>query len=111
MVIKSNFSTEEWNLLVKQEDALLLYLFNTNCEICNTLRPKIKLLVEENFPKIKMVTLNAVENKELAAQLRMLSVPGIVLYMDGKEVFKANGLIILSEFESKIRRPYELMFE
>ena len=111
MEIKSTYTSQSWDTFVKQEDAVLLYLFNTSCDICNSLRPKVQNLIEGKFPKIKMVTLNAVDNKEFAAQLRMLSVPGIILYMDGKETLRANGLIILSEFESKIRRPYELMFE
>lgn len=111
MEVKTTFSVEEWNTLIKQEDSVLLYLYDTNCNICNTLRPKVKGLIESKFPKIKMVVLNAPENRELAAQLRMLSVPGIILYMDGKEIFRANGLIVLSDFENKIRRPYELMFE
>jgi thioredoxin-like negative regulator of GroEL len=110
MEIYSTYTTEEWESLVKREDAVLLYLYNTSCDICNSLRPKVKSLIESKFPKIKMVTLNAVENQELAAQIRMLSVPGIILYMDGKETHRANGLIILSEFESRIRRPYEMMF-
>ncbi len=110
MSTETNFTPEKWEHYIAQNSAVLLYLFNTSCDICNTLRPKVKDLVQQKFPKIEMVTINAAENKELAAQLRMLSVPGIIFYMDGKEFFRANGLIVLTDFEAKIRRPYEIMF-
>lgn len=110
MSTNHQISLEEWEQLLQQNDAVILYLYNNNCGVCNTLQPKIEELVMQEFPQIKVVALNAEVNRELAAQLRMLSVPGIILYMAGKEVFRSNGLIALSEFEQKVRRPYEIMF-
>ena len=75
------------------------------------LQPKIRELMESKFPKVKLVFLDATINRELAAQLRMLSIPGIIYYADGHEVFRSNGLIQLSEFERKVERPYNLMFD
>jgi thioredoxin-like negative regulator of GroEL len=100
-----------WEEFVQSKDAVLLYLHNDTCGVCNTLHPKVKELVDTKFPNIEMVDMDAVENRELAAQLRMLSIPGIVFYAMGKEVFRANGMISLGELEQKIARPYSLMFE
>jgi thioredoxin-like negative regulator of GroEL len=100
-----------WEEFVKSNDAVLLYLHNDACGVCNTLHPQVRALVNGKFPKINMVDLDAVVNRELAAQLRMLSIPGIILYVDGREVFRANGMISLGELEQKIARPYGLMFE
>ncbi|MDY0200910.1 MAG: thioredoxin family protein [Tenuifilaceae bacterium] len=104
------FSKQLWDELVAQHDSVLLYLSGNDCGVCRTLEPKIKELMENKFPKVKLVFLDADVNRELAAQLRMLSIPGIVFYADGHEVFRANGLIHLSEFERKVERPYNLMF-
>lgn len=111
MEIPHKLTPESWEHFVNQNDAVLLYLYNTSCGICNALRPKVKDLIEQKFPEIKLIIINATENQEFAAQIRMLSVPSIILYMEGKEFFRANGLIALSDFELKIRRPYEIMFE
>lgn len=110
MVTTRHYSPEEWEKYLKENEAVILYLFNNICGVCTTLQPKIEEMVQQHFPKIKMTPINAEENRELAAQLRMLSVPGIVLYMDGKEVFRSNGLISLGEFEQKVRRPYDIMY-
>lgn len=95
---------------MKEHDAVLLYLHNDSCRVCSALHPQVKRLVESEFPLIKLVELDAVENRELAAQIRMMTIPGIILYMAGKEVFRANGLVSLSDLERMILRPYGLMF-
>lgn len=105
------FDVLTWERFVKAKDAVLLYLHNDACGVCNTLHPKVRELINTKFPNIEMVDMDAMENRELAAQLRMLSIPGILFYAMGKEVFRANGMISLGELEQKLARPYSLMFE
>lgn len=105
------FSKQLWDDFITQHDSVLLYLFGNDCGVCSILEPKVKELMESKFPKVKLVFLDANVNRELAAQLRMLSIPGIIFYADGHEVFRASGLIHLSEFERKVERPYNLMFD
>jgi thioredoxin 1 len=92
------------------QPAVLLYFYSTTCGVCHSLRPKLERLLQSKFPAVKASYLDASLNQELAAQLRMLSVPGIIFFMEGKEVFRANGLIALAEIEAKISRPYNLYF-
>jgi hypothetical protein len=40
----------------------------------------------------------------------MMAVPGILVYFEGKEFFRANGLVTLGELRTKIGRYYNLMF-
>jgi thioredoxin 1 len=40
----------------------------------------------------------------------MLSVPGILLFMDGRETLRANGMFALQELKDRIGRPYGMMF-
>lgn len=49
-------------------------------------------------------------NRELAGQLQMLSIPGIVVFFDGREYFRANGMISIAELVGRISRPYQMMF-
>jgi thioredoxin 1 len=111
MIDKSVFNSDEWTKLVKENEAVMLYLFSDKCEVCNSLFPKVMELIETKYRKIRMVVLDAEVNRALAAQIRMLSVPGIILYVDGKEQFRANGLVQMSELDKKIERPYNMMFE
>jgi thioredoxin-like negative regulator of GroEL len=111
MTIGDIVDPKGWFEYVNENDAVLLYLHNDRCGVCNTLHPKVISLVDEKFPKITLVNLDAELNRELAAQIRMMSIPGIILYMAGKEVFRANGMIAISDLERMIARPYSIMFE
>ena len=67
--------------------------------------------MKEKFPKIELIRVQAAESRELAGQLRMLSVPGMLLFLDGREYFRANGMIAMEELEGKFGRLYGMMFE
>lgn len=101
----------EFESLRSSHPAFVLYFYNDTCSVCKTLWPRVEELIKNSFNKIELVRINADESRELAGQLRMLSVPGIVLFMDGREVFRANGMISMQELESRIARPYGMMFE
>jgi thioredoxin 1 len=100
----------EFDSLKASEPAFMLYFFNNTCGVCQVLWPKVEALMKEEFPKVKVVRVHAIDSLELAGQLRMLSVPGILLYLDGREYFRANGMIGLGELHEKIARPYGLKF-
>jgi thioredoxin-like negative regulator of GroEL len=101
----------EFDSLKASEPAFMLYFFNNTCGVCQVLWPKVEALVNEEFPMIKLVRVHANDSLELAGQLRMLSVPGMLLFLDGREYFRANGMISLGELHEKIARPYGLLFE
>ena len=97
--------------LLSSHPAFMLYFYNDTCGVCKTLWPQVEALLKEEFPEIRLLRVNATESRELAGQLRMLSVPGIVLFMEGQEIFRANGMISMDELHNRIARPYEMMFE
>lgn len=100
----------EFETLRTSQPAFMLYFFNYTCGVCKTLWPRVEAMLTEEFPAISIVRVSATESRELAGQLRMLSVPGIVLFMDGQEIFRANGMISMQELENRIARPYGMMF-
>jgi thioredoxin-like negative regulator of GroEL len=103
--------TSEFDTLKASEPAFMLYFFNDTCGVCHVLWPRVEAMVKEEFPLIKLIRVHAQESRELAGQLQMLSVPGMLLFLDGREHLRANGMISLGELREKIARPYGLMFE
>lgn len=90
--------------------SFMLYFYNDTCGVCKTLKPLVELLVKEEFPEIQFVQVHAQESRELAGQLRMLTVPGILLFLDGREIFRTNGMISMDGLRARIERPYGMMF-
>lgn len=101
---------EEFNLHIEENPALMLYLYGESCGVCSAIGPRVEKLVQERFPKLVLLRADARESRQLAGQLRMLNVPGILLMIDGKEYFRANGIISIGSLEARIERPYKMMF-
>ncbi len=101
----------EFEQLQSENPAFMLYFHNDSCGVCKFLYPKVETLLNDKFPNIKLLRVSSQESRELAGQLRMLSVPGILLFLEGKEYLRSNGMVSLGQMEVKIQRPYTLMFD
>lgn len=89
----------------------LWYFYGDNCSICQSLGPKVEALMQSEFPRLHFKKLRATEHRELAGQQRMLSVPGLLFFVEGREYFRANGLVTMGELRKKIQPAYEAYFE
>jgi thioredoxin-like negative regulator of GroEL len=96
--------------MLKSKPALMVYFYQEKCGVCASLFPKVKEMISIEFPEMELLVLEAEQNRELAAQLRMMAVPGIMVFFEGKEFLRANGLVALRELKAKISRYYNLMF-
>lgn len=89
----------------------LWYFYGDDCRVCHALWPKVKALIDSRFPKVHLRYLNAKEHLALAGQHRMLAIPGILFFVEGREHFRANGLISLQELDNQIAPAYHAYFE
>lgn len=89
----------------------LWYFYGDDCGVCHALWPKVKTLMDTRFPKVHLRYLNAKEHLELAGQHRMLAIPGILFFVEGREHFRANGLVRMQELENQIAPAYGAYFE
>lgn len=100
----------EWKRLREEEPALLLYFYGEQCGVCRALFPKVEHLLEHEFPAIRLIAVKAEQSRELMGQVQMLSIPGLLLYLEGRETIRANGQVSLAQWQTKLRRPYDLLF-
>ncbi len=95
---------------IQEEPLALLYFWQSQCGVCQALEPKVADLVSQHFNQLPFFRLKADEHKAFMGQLRMLSVPGILLLAQGKELYRANGLVHLKQLESKIAPAYAAFY-
>jgi thioredoxin-like negative regulator of GroEL len=100
----------EFEKLRSENPAFLLYFYGEHCGVCRHLFTKVQALIASEFPRVQLIRIDAASSRTLAGQLRMLSVPGLLLFMDGRETVRANGLIAMETLRAQIRRPYDLLF-
>lgn len=110
MEIRKKITTAEFQRLLNQHPSALIYFYQDSCGVCKILLPKVRELVDQNFPKMKLLVIEASPNRELTAQLSMLSVPGIMGFFGGKEYLRSNGLLSIGDLKAKIGRLYEMFY-
>ncbi len=73
------------------------------CGPCKTLAPTLERLVEEASGKVKLVKVNTEEHQGIAGQLRVMAIPTIFAFKDGKPVDAFKGALP----ESKVKEFIE----
>ena len=102
---------EQLKKQIASNEAVMVYFSGENCGVCEVLRPKIKSMLKEKFPKVKQIFISAEEFKATAADLSIFSVPSLIIYLDGKEFIRKSRNISVLELENELKRPYSLYFE
>ncbi len=110
-MINSISSFKEFSKTIENKKACLIYFSHENCNVCKVLKPKIKNLLQSEFPNIEMYHSDTVLNPEIAAQNSIFTAPTILIFFDGKEFLRKSRNIGIEELRKEIDRPYKLMFE
>ena len=104
-------SPERLQELIDSEEGLLLYFSNDACNVCKVLKPKVKELLEEQFPKMQMGYVDTEQSPLLSGQHRIFTIPTILLFFMGKEQQRFSRNISLYQLEEAIAKPYGMIFE
>ena len=70
------------------------------CGPCKTLGPQLEAAVTAAKGKVKMVKVNVDENQQIAAQLRIQSIPTVYAFFQGRPVDAFQGAVPPSEVKS-----------
>ncbi len=101
---------ESINDVIKNESAVLLYFGGVNCGVCKALQPKIKNIFDKNFPKISQFYLDVNDNRNIATNFKIFTIPAILIFFDGKEHVRKGRNISTIELSQDLKRPYNLFF-
>jgi putative thioredoxin len=74
------------------------------CGPCKQLGPILEKLVREYAGRVKLMKINVDENQELAAQMRVQSIPMVVAFKDGRPVDGFQGALPESQVRAFVER-------
>lgn len=85
-ITSENYESE----VLKSDKPVILDFWASWWGACTALAPSVKELAEEN-PDIKVCLANVDENMNLAREHKVMSIPTVVAFKDGKVVNKVVG--------------------
>jgi len=100
---------EQLQTTIKEEVGVFLYFSGEFCNVCHALRPKVKELFDAEFPQLKQIYLDAEEHRDIASHFKVLSVPTMIVFMDGREFAREGRSVSLHQLSEQLKRPYDMM--
>ena len=107
---------EKINSLTKAEEVIrdnqivMLYFSRNECGVCDAIRPKVEQLLA-NRPRIRAFEINAEETPDAAAQYSIFTIPGILLFILGKETIREARYVSMDELTGRIDRYLDMLPE
>ena len=84
---------QEYAELIKSSDKVLIDFNAKWCAPCKKMKPYILKMQKEMKDEIKIIQLDADENKTIVEQMKLDGLPTIIVYEKGKEVWRNVGYI------------------
>jgi len=100
---------EEINNFIESGRIRLLYLSRPECSVCTAIKPKVMEIISE-YPEMEAAYINMDKIPASAGEYSIFTIPGIIVYIDGKEMIREARYISIDDISSRINRFYRMMY-
>ncbi|MBQ7352326.1 MAG: thioredoxin [Clostridia bacterium] len=90
MVVEINSKNFEEEVL-KSKETVILDFYGTWCMPCKMIAPIVEKIAEEKG--IKLAKVDVDQNEELIKKFRIMSIPTLKIFKEGKEISSLVGLV------------------
>jgi thioredoxin 1 len=95
--MSANFDT-----IINSEKPVLIDFFATWCGPCKTLAPILKQVKDNLGERITILKIDVDKNQQLASKYQVRGVPTMVLFQNGKQLWRQSGVLSKEEIMKTI---------
>lgn len=96
----------DFNNIIQEDKPTLVDFFATWCGPCRMQGPVLEQVKQSVGDKANILKVDIDQNRELAAQYNVRSVPTLILFKNGEAVWRTVGLQQADVLEAKLREHY-----
>ncbi|APA00473.1 MULTISPECIES: thioredoxin [Flavobacterium] len=79
--------------LIQSEKPILVDFFATWCGPCKMLSPILKEVKDQLGEQISIIKIDVDKNQQVAAQYQVRGVPTMILFQNGKQLWRQSGVL------------------
>lgn len=83
--------------IIKSEKPVLVDFFATWCGPCQMLGPILKQVKDSLGERISIIKIDVDKNQQIAAQYQVRGVPTMMLFQNGKQLWRQSGVLTKEE--------------
>ncbi|MBF6640075.1 thioredoxin [Flavobacterium sp. J49] len=83
--------------IIHSEKPVLIDFFATWCGPCQMLAPILKEVKDSLGERVSIIKIDVDKNQELAAQYQVRGVPTMMLFQNGKQLWRQSGVLSKEE--------------
>lgn len=92
--------------LIQKDQPVLVDFFATWCGPCQMLAPILKQVKESLGERITIIKIDVDKNQAIAAQYQVRGVPTMLLFQNGKQLWRQSGVVSKEELVKIIVEKY-----
>ncbi|QAS51989.1 thioredoxin [Halobacillus litoralis] len=101
--MESIHSIEELNTFVDDQGLSIVFVSRPGCSVCHGLLPQVENLLEL-YPQIEARQVNADEIPQIAGRFSVMTVPAVLIYSKGKELFRKARFVPIGELNQQLAK-------
>lgn len=86
-----------FNDIIQSEKPILVDCFATWCGPCQTLAPILKDVKDKLGDRISIIKIDVDKNQQIASQYQVRGVPTMILFQNGKQLWRQSGVLSSSD--------------
>ena len=94
----------KFNELINSEVPVLVDFYATWCGPCKTMSPILDDVAKQVQGKAKVIKIDVDKNQQAAAAYQVRGVPTLILFKNGKQVWKQSGVVPANELVNLINQ-------